>query len=404
METALLRRSIIPLLKNPKFILGAYIFFALAASTGEYLKGKEFGIFTHYNNFLIFRQSFPHLIHYIDLYKNHEPEHFDFYKYSPAFAIAMAPFTLVPDLPGLIAWNLLNALVLFFAIKSLPLKNDPAKIFILWFILQELLTNMQSSQSNGLVVALLIFGFNKFEKGNVFFAALFILLSAYIKIYGALALVLFLFYPDKLKFIFSCLLWVVMLTFIPLLFVSFDQLIFLYKSWYRIVAEDHAAQLQYGISLLGLIHTWFNTDPNKNILFLAGLTILCLPLIRINHYKELSFRINYFASVLIWLIIFNHRGESPTYIIAITGIAIWFFSSPKKIVDMYLVVFAFILTSLSPTDLFPRYLRTHFVVPYTLKALPCILIWIKITIDSLTPTLSKREGEQETKNKKLQTL
>ena len=376
METAKLKAGIIELLKNPVFVLGIYIIFALAASVSSYLLSAPSDQFTHYNNFLIFRQSFPHLIHYIDLYKNHAPEHWDYYKYSPAFAVLMAPFTFLPDLPGLILWNLLNALVLFYAIKSLPIKNDTAKIFMLWFILQELLTSMQNSQSNGLMAALLIWGFIKFEKGHVFTAALFIMMSAYIKIFGALALVLFLFYPRKLKFIGSAIVWAVVFTFIPLLFVNFEQLVFLYKSWYRLLAEDRATQ--YGISLLGLIHTWFNADPDKNMLTLAGLALLFLPLVRINRYKELNFRINYFAALLIWLIIFNHRAESPTYIVAISGIAIWFFSSPQKPMDKYLLIFALILTSFSPSDLFPRYLRVHFVVPYTLKALPCILIWMKL--------------------------
>ena len=400
METASLKAKVIERLQNPAFLLGVYIFVAIAAGAGEYLKGAEFGSFTHYNNFLIFRQSFPHLIHYIDLYKNHEPEHFDLYKYSPAFAIGMAPFTLLPDLPGLLIWDLLNALALFFAIKSLPLNNDKVKVFMFWFILQELLTSLQNSQSNGLVVALLIFGFNKFEKGNVFLASLFILLSAYIKIFGAVALILFLFYPDKGKFILYSILWFFVLTFLPLLFVSFDQLMFLYKSWYNVVAQDHATQ--YGISVLGLIHTWFKADADKNMVLLAGLVLLLLPLVRFKRYKELNFRLSYLAAILIWLIIFNHRAESPTYIVAISGVAIWYFSFPKERIDTYLIIFAFVLTSFSPTDLFPRYIREHFVTPYTLKALPCILIWIKIIFDLTSPPapLPEEKGEMEIVNRK----
>src|SRR6185436_6869546 len=97
------------------------------------------------------------------------------------------PFTFLPDLPGLILWDILNALILFFAIKNLPLKNENTKIYILWFILIELMTTLQNSQSNGLVAGFLIFGFNKIEKGNMLLASLFILLSVYIKIYGVLA-------------------------------------------------------------------------------------------------------------------------------------------------------------------------------------------------------------------------
>jgi hypothetical protein len=367
---------------HAKFILGVFILLAVAAAAGQYLKGHAADPYTRYNNYIIFRESFHHLIHNIDLYKNHEPEHYDYFKYSPAFAVAMAPFTLLPDLPGLILWDLFNALILFFAIKSLPLKNENAKLYMLWFVLIELMTTMQNSQSNGLVVGLLVWSFNKFEKGNLLLASLFILLSAYIKIYGALAGILFLFYPDKIKFILYSVLWMLILTFIPILFVSFDQLLFLYKSWYNIVTNDFTTQ--YGISFLGLLHAWFHAEPNKNLLLLAGLLLLGFPLLRINRFKDFHYRLVYFASLLIWMIIFNPRAESSTFVIAVTGIALWFFTSDKKPVDLILVVVAFILTSFSPTDLFPRFLREQYVLPYVLKVLPCILIWVKISLDFLT--------------------
>ncbi|MEO5571548.1 MAG: glycosyltransferase family 87 protein [Bacteroidia bacterium] len=370
------------LLLNSDFVLVVFILFAVAAAVGQYLKGKPGESYTRYNNFIIFRESFHHLVHYIDLYINHEPEHFDYYKYSPAFAVAMAPFTFLPDLPGLILWDVMNALVLFFAIKNLPVKNETVKIYILWFVLIELMTTMQNSQSNGLVVAFLVWGFNQFEKRNVFLASLFILLSAYIKIYGVLACLLFLFYPDKIKFILYAALWMLVLTFIPLLFVNIDQLLLLYKSWYNIVMNDYSNE--YGISLIGILHKWFHVEPGKNLLLLTGVLLLCLPLARTSFYKESNFRLTWFASLLLWIIIFNPRAESSTFVIAITGIALWFFNSEKKPVDVILVISALIITSFSPTDLFPRYLREQYVLPYVLKALPCILIWIKITIDLFT--------------------
>jgi hypothetical protein len=84
-----------------------------------------------------------------------------------------------------------------------------------------------------------------------------------------------------------------------------------------------------------------------------------------------------------WMLIFNHKAESPTFIIAVTGIAIWFFSAAREKVDVVLMVLVFILTCLSPTDLFPRSWRNDWVVPYSLKALPCVLVWIKINFDLL---------------------
>ncbi|MEF9932117.1 MAG: hypothetical protein RR770_07460, partial [Bacteroidales bacterium] len=43
-----------------------------------------------------------------------------------------------------------------------------------------------------------------------------------------------------------------------------------------------------------------------------------------------------------------------------------------------------ILTTLSPTDIFPSYIRKTYVVPYALRALPCVFIWFKIVWEQLT--------------------
>jgi hypothetical protein len=48
-----------------------------------------------------------------------------------------------------------------------------------------------------------------------------------------------------------------------------------------------------------------------------------------------------------------------------------------------MMILLFVLTILSPTDLFPRYLRNEFVVPYSLKALPCVIVYLKILADMI---------------------
>jgi len=108
-----------------------------------------------------------------------------------------------------------------------------------------------------------------------------------------------------------------------------------------------------------------------------------LPLIKFKNFENFGFRFLYLASILIWSVIFNHKAESPTYVIAILGVAIWYFSQRKKIENLALLVFAFIFTSLSPTDIFPKFLRDLLVIPYVLKAVPCIFIWVKLTYELL---------------------
>jgi hypothetical protein len=91
-----------------------------------------------------------------------------------------------------------------------------------------------------------------------------------------------------------------------------------------------------------------------------------------------------------WVVIFNHKAEGQTFIIAINGVAIWYFSQPTTPVTRTLACSAFILTTLSSTDLFPQFLKDEFVVPYVLKAVPCILIWCRAIYDLLFLSNSPR--------------
>jgi hypothetical protein len=370
--------------KNINVVLVAYILMAVLGSLVEYMKGvKVFeGVdYTHHNNYLIFKHAFYNLIEGKDLYALYPNLFWDYFKYSPTFALLMAPLAVLPDVTGLVLWNLLNALVLFLAVKCLPLKDEKTKVFILWFIAIELLTSIQNSQSNGLMAGLLVFSFAFFERRNVLVASLFIVLSFYLKIFGIAAAVLFLLYPDKLKFVASSVFWTIVLGLLPLTAVSPEQLTFLYKSWANLLASDHT--VSYGLSVMGILQSWFHLTPPKLLILGLGTILLLLPFLKVRSYRDLHFRYLLLASLLIWVIIFNHKAESPTYIIAMTGVAIWYFTQPRRTANLLLLIVALVVTSLSPTDLMPRYFQHHFFSPYNLKALPVILVWLKIQYDVL---------------------
>ena len=40
--------------------------------------------------------------------------------------------------------------------------------------------------------------------------------------------------------------------------------------------------------------------------------------------------------------------------------------------------------SLSPSDLFPAFIRKELVQPYALKALPVVLVWLKLCFEMMT--------------------
>ena len=364
---------------EPKWLLILYVLFALAASVQSYLlpdkqyvpDGKSYA---RYNNYVIFRNSFHHLKDQKDLYAYHEEEQWDLYKYSPSFAAFFGAFAIFPDLAGLSLWNLLNALALLLGIYALPGISRYNKGLAALFCLIELLTSMQNQQSNALIAGLLLYSYASLEKQRWSLAALCIVFSVYIKIFGMVGFALYLFYYRHWwKLIFHTLLWSVLLFLLPFLFVDANQYRFLMESWLHMLSEDHSASL--GLSVMGWLESWFGLTPDKMVVVLAGVLLFCLPLLRFRSWKLPRFRQLTLASVLLWIVIFNHKAESPTFVIAVAGVFLWYLNSRRKTGELLLLLLCLLFTSLSSTDLFPPSLRQSLVVPYVLKAVPCIVVW-----------------------------
>jgi hypothetical protein len=378
---------------NRRAILVIFIGVAIFASLQSYFGGlKSFveggRLYTTYNNYIIFKQSFFHLLQGKDLYAPFVDEQGDLFKYSPSFALIFGILAMLPDVLGLSLWNILNVAVLFYAVYYLPKIDLRTKGLILVFMLVELLTTVQNEQSNALIAGLLLFTFGFLERGKYWAASFCLVSTIYIKLFGIIGLALYLLYPNKLKLTYTTACWVIIFTFLPLVVVDTEQFIFLYKSWANLVSTDHS--ISDGFSVIGWLKTWFGWQVNKTYVSVAGAVLFCLPLLRIGQFQNFIFRILILSSVLIWVVIFNHRAESPTFIIAIAGVALWYYSQYPSTENYVLLALAFVFTTLSPTDLFPRFIRNEWMKPYVVKVVPCILIWGKISFDLLWGKLLPR--------------
>jgi len=344
-----------------------------------------------YNNYIIFKTSFSHLLNDQNLYRYYPDEYNDLYLYSPAFALLMGPFTLLPLWLQVIAWCCLSAFCVYMAIKLLPFSTGSKRVAMCWFILAEYITTMQNMQVAAMVASFVILSFCFFEKGKLFNAAFFIILATFIKIYAIIAVVLFLMYPGRLKFVGYMFFWGILFLLAPFFVNSIDQALFQYHSWLNLILSIHQGEesglnpnIPIPLSVMGWLKTWFNINPPYLLMQLAGTVLLCLPFIRVKFFKDLNFRLFILASILIWSMIFNHIAESASYIVAIMGVAIWFVTDKKDGLTITLAITIFILSEMSPSSLFPRYIREHFVQPYVLKAVPCIVLWFLIQYKLLT--------------------
>ncbi|HET6254299.1 MAG TPA: glycosyltransferase family 87 protein [Puia sp.] len=373
--------------KSLQIALIAYIGIAVIAAAQGLLAGPKVYVpggrpYIDYNNFRIFKFSFYHLIQGKDIYQLFPDDHWDLYKYSPGFALCFGLLSWMPDPVGLLLWNLINSLCLFAGVRLLPGLNDEKKAWILLLCLLEMLLSIQNTQSNGLMAGLTVLGFALAERRNYLLSTLCIVFSFYIKIYGALAFIFYLWYPDKWKAAAWSILWMVVFAILPLLAVSGHQLLFLYQSWLHLLLNDRSASI--GLSVMGLLESWFHLAGIKNIVTLAGAMLFLTPLLRWRLYRDLSFRLLYLASTLIWMVIFNHKAESPTFIIVMAGIGIWYCSRERGRLDLVLLILSFLLICMSVSDLVPSGIRNGFIRPYGIKAVMAIVIWGKIVYEQLT--------------------
>ena len=367
-----------------QLLFALYLLVAIVASLQDLLHAQKAylpnGLFYfEYNNYIIFKNSYFHLIEGKDLYRLFPAEQWDLYKYSPAFSLFFSLFAYFPDYIGLVLWSLLNALLVFFAILQLPAFSPQKKSWMLLFCAIELLGSIQNAQSNGLMAGLIIMAFALMEQKRYGWAAFCIVFSVYIKIFGAAAFALCLLYPSKTRMATYIIFWMLFLAIIPALAAGFSQLGILYQHWFRLLQDDH--MVSQGLSLVGVLNAWFRVNVSKNEVAIAGILIFCIPLLRWKYYSIYSFRLLMLSSVLLWTIVFNHKAESPTFIISMCGIAIWYFAKSRTRGDRFLLLLSFVLTTLSVSDLCPRFVREEFIRPYRIKALMSVVIWIKVVIE-----------------------
>ena len=362
-----------PFFSNPRTLLGLWTLLAVVAGLTKIAPHRH-------NNFLIFRGVFWHTIQKLSLYDFYPTEYNDHNHYGPIFSLVIAPFALVPDAIGLLGWLVVLALCMYYAVRRLPLEEG-RQIFLYWFCAHELLTALQMQQFNIAIAAIIIGSFAAIEKGREVTAAFLIVLGTFVKLYGVVGLAFFFFVKRKPRFILALIGWSVVCFVAPMLISSPEYVVGQYVEWYeRLAAKngENTFSLMQNISLLGMIRKISGSASYSDL--------FGLPYLRFGQYRHLAFRYAILSSVLLFVVLFSTGSESSTYIIPFAGIALWYATSPWKRSgwDVALLVFAFVLSSLSPSDLFPRSLREAYVLPYALKALPPTLVWLRLSYELLT--------------------
>jgi hypothetical protein len=342
------------------------------------------GVFQFANDFAIFRASFWNLIAGRDLYVLRLDQAHDYFKYSPSFALLFAPFAAFPFAVGLFLWNVVNALALFFALRLLLPREKAAIAQALVFL--PTLRSMQSSQSNALMAALIIFAFVCYERGWLWRAGIAVGLGAVTKIFPLAALLFALPRRDRVRAVLISILTIVVLLALPLLVVSPRGLIAQYQSW---SALEKTETIQLGSSVMGLFRDAGLGWPAWPIQLAGCAILLSVLLARLRDWDDRIVRLQFLAFVMVFCVIFNHRAERQSAVIAISGLVIWYLASPRAAWRTSLFVIVFALVSLIGSGLIPGAIK-RILVHQVRFPIPLTILWLAMLGDLARPREERR--------------
>lgn len=371
-------------LQNRYFLVALWMGVALVCSLMVFSKGN-------YNNYIIFSQSFWHAVSSSSLYVTYPLEHKDIFLYGIPFTALIAPFSLLPRPLGMVLWCLTNCGFLFYAISRLNLNKWQFALVILVSVNDVFMAVVFQQYSIG-ITGMIILSYVMFEKEKDFWAALIIAFGTITKLYGIVGLAFFLFSKHKVKFVISFLFWLVIIALLPMLYASPEYVLHSYCEWFETLSnknDSNMFSISTNISLLGMVRKITRIATYSDLwIIIPGIILFAAPYCRIKQYKNESFRFMYLSSALMFMILFSTGTETCGYLTAMIAAGIWYVNTPTRkstpILNLSLLIFCIILTSLSVTDLFPKFIKVEYVKPYALKALPCTLIWLKIVWEQLT--------------------
>jgi hypothetical protein len=368
------------LLFNKKVAVTLWFGLSLIAVLLDYFHYKQVS-----NNYLIFRYVYNHMLQQVNLYLEYPKLYQDVNLYGPVFSVVMAPFAQLPDYVGETLWVMGNAAILFFAIRKLPV-TEKWKNAIVILSAHEMMNAAGWFQSNPLIAACIILGWVYINEEKEIWALFFILLATFIKIYGIVGFAFLFFSKNKIRFIKWSIVWAAVFFFLPLLLAPFSFVIQSYKDWFAALQYKAHKNVRMDIhndfqdiSVMGMIRRIFNI-PNLNdlVVLVPAIAIFGFQYVRFKYFNDLRYRYYLLCSVLIFTVIYSNGAESPTYIIAFPAVCFWFVVQPSSRSTMAVFIFALLLTSFSYSDIFTPYVRNHLIRPYSLKALPCFVVWLII--------------------------
>lgn len=209
------------------------------------------------------------------------------------------------------------------------------------------------------------------ECKQFFWAILLIMSSALTKVYGIFQLGLLLCYPQFWRNLGYAVLSGLLLLLLPLLKLSTEAFIPYHQEWLYSLSSHHSGKI---FDSIYYAEPWLSaTRPYYRYVQMGSLAVLnSILLLNRKKYSNWAFRAQALAILMGWTILFSDAAEKHTYVIALAGYMLWYWSfAERQQIDKILFWATFILFCIVPIDIF---------VPKALMNIICYTLWLNVWV------------------------
>jgi hypothetical protein len=345
-------------------------------------------------------------------------EGFDYYKLSPTFLLSLIVFAQVPFVVSGVIWQTLSIALFFVAmawlLRELPLVRSLGlglSLFLPFLLLTDFQLNGTYLQSNTLVVAVMTLGLLFYMRCQCVVAALLLAWIANTKLYP-LVLTLLLFVDLRWRFIVTTLLAHVFLLLLPYLVWGQAQANAFYADWFSLLSMDKTLTYgePWGHFFLGLkpfleVNFSWVLQQSYGLVLLASAALVALPALWLRWKGGIFSKetlILLLVTALAWILLFSTRTEGPTLVLIapIYAYTLWRIMSIDGDIHrrwaLGVLVFVFVLTSLSTSDLFRGTIVHELSWSHNLRTIGLIAAFMFTTVLLWKQALLSRKYYDET--------
>ncbi len=371
-------------LKNPTYIALVNTAIVLIVAAQQYFLNS-------YNTFTTYRYATYHFFQELPLYDAY-PQYEGYFFYNPTFPLLFIPFAYLPVPLGILTWVMSLMVAFYYGLRLLPIQRDKM-VFIYFFSVIALVTALQNLDTAPMVAGCIFGAFAYAERKDYFRATFFPNVGFFVKGYVAIGACFLMMRKFKRRVFPYVFFWFSLFLFLPLLKYSPSELIQIYQDWGTSYANDR--QNHVGISVMGLVRHLLGIPVSVLYVQIFAALLLVMTMISMSFRKNYSrAKFHFLSYLLIWVVIFNHLASTSTYIIAAPAVAIWYVISERTWMDKLLLGITFLMTILSPTDLFPAWIRHNYTTPFSLQALGPTLIFILLQYELLFSNFAPFHGKK----------